>query len=275
MLTKTLQFDDDVLAIIRTMDWRDDGKLGVLMCGQLDRKLYKRTNKALEAMGGKWNRSKGGHVFLFDPRLQVKGLIENGALTIERDGFFETPPEVVMCMVELTWPVGHVLEPSAGLGAIADHLPIGKEHILCIEKNVQRVEELRKKGYAVQCGDFLAMTPGTFDTIFMNPPFEEGQDIDHVQHAFECLALGGTLVSVMSEGPFFRSDNNATAFREWFNQVGGESKYLPRESFRRSKTSVSARLVVIAKVADNKDDCSSSSKFCVNGENHGRSRRFH
>ncbi len=245
MLTKTLQFDDNVLAIIRAMDWRDAGKLGILTCGQLDRKMYQAVNKALAAMGGKWNRSMGGHVFLLDPRPQVEGLVESGMLVVERDGFFQTPPEVVARMLELVQPIGRVLEPSAGLGAIVDHLRVDKDNILCIEKNKQRAEELRKKGYAVQCGDFLAMMPIKFDTIFMNPPFEQGQDIDHVRHAFECLRESGSLVSVMSVGPFFRGDRKATAFREWFDRVGGCTEDLPPNSFKHSGTGVNSCLVVI------------------------------
>lgn len=245
MLTKTLRFDDDVLTIIRTMDWQDNGNLGVLTCGQLDRRLYQRVNKALAAMGGQWNRSKGGHVFPLDPRPRVEGLIENGTITIERDGFFETPPEVTTRMVQLAWPTGRVLEPSAGLGAIADHLAISKENILCIEKNEQRAKRLQEKGYTVQHGDFLSMTPGLFDRIFMNPPFEQGQDIDHVQYAFTCLAPGGIMVSVMSAGSFYRSDRKATAFREWLSNTGGKIEELPPNSFRCSGTGVNACLVVI------------------------------
>jgi hypothetical protein len=190
----------------------------------------------------------GGHVFQFDPRSQVDGLLESGNLTIERDGFFETPPAVVKRMTELVWPSGKVLEPSAGLGAIVDHLPIEKTSILCIEKNTQRVADLKEKGYTVQCGDFLTMTPGKFDAIFMNPPFEEGQEIDHVQHAFSCLAPGGGLVSVMSAGPFFRGDRKAVAFREWFESADGTKESLPPESFKVSGTGVNTCLVVVRNV---------------------------
>jgi len=248
LLTKTLKFDNDVLFVIRSMDWQNDGCLGILTCGQLDRKLYERVNKALEAMGGKWNRSKGGHVFSLDPRSQVEGLIENGLLVVEKDGFFETPPEVVNRMVELVWPTGKVLEPSAGLGAIASRLPVSKDRIFCIERNEQRAEHLRHKGYTVQCYDFLKYkAPEKFDTIFMNPPFEEGQDIDHVQHAYQCLANGGKLVSIMSEGTFFRGDRKATDFRDWAERVSAYTEQLPPESFKESRTNVSARLIVICK----------------------------
>lgn len=248
MLAKTLRFDNDVLAIIRSMDWQDNGHLGVFTCGQLDRKLYERTNQALKALGGKWDRSKGGHVFPIDPRPQAEGLIKSGSLIVEKDGFFETPPEVVARMIELVWPVGSVLEPSAGLGAIVDQLPISKECVFCIEKNEQRAEFLRRKGYAVYCCDFLEyVTSGLFNTILMNPPFEKKQDIDHVRHAYQCLVPGGTLVSVMSEGTFFRGDRKTTKFRNWAEQVGAYIEQLPPKSFKESGTNISARLIVIHK----------------------------
>lgn len=250
MLTKTLKFDGDVLTIIRSMNWHDGGCLGILACGQLDRKLYIRVNKALAAMGGKWNRSRGGHIFPVDPRPQVEDLIEDGLLTIEKDGFFETPLKVVKRMIELVQPTGNILEPSAGLGAIVDCLPVLQGRIFCVEKNAQRAEVLRGKGYTVHCCDFLKYEAlGAFDTIFMNPPFEESQDIDHIRHAYQCLASGGSLVSVVSEGPFFRSDRKATAFRDWAKQAGAYTEQLPPGAFKESGTCVNARLIVVHKVA--------------------------
>src|SRR3990167_8420381 len=47
MLTKTLRFEDDVIEVLKAMQWSDDGLRGVLV-GQLDRKLYERTNKRSE-----------------------------------------------------------------------------------------------------------------------------------------------------------------------------------------------------------------------------------
>ena len=248
MLTKTLQFDEDVLTVIRAMDWRDDGKLGVLTGGQLERQLYVRVSTALEAMGGKWNRKQGGHVFVLDPRPRVEGLVESGMLTVERDGFFETPLAVVQRMLELVTPHGNMLEPEAGLGAIANHLP--RENLLCIEKNEQRAEALRQKGYLVFCCDFLdycTQEHGMFNTIYMNPPFEEGQDILHVCHAYECLAEGGAIVAIMSEGSFFRQDDRAADFRTWLYHVNGISEKLSPDAFKESGTGVHARLVVIRK----------------------------
>ena len=253
MLTKTLRFDDDVIAVIKAMNWADDGCLGVITGGQLARDLYTRVNKALEAMGGKWNRKWGGHVFAADPRPSVEGLIDNGSLTVERDGFFETPIEVVNKMLELApYTGGYVLEPSAGMGAIALNLGVPTDMIVCVEKNADRCKSLvDKKFAAVINADFL--TYPAYDHIwkishvYMNPPFEELQDIDHVKHAYELLAIGGTLVAVMSESPFFRTDKKAEEFRLWYDRLDSYVEKLPAGSFKESGTGVNARLVVINK----------------------------
>ena len=253
MLTKTLKFDDDVLTIIQAMEWNESGTLGIITGGMMtDRKLYERTNKALMAMGGKWNRKAGGYVFDYDPRPQVSGLLENGSLTVERDGFFETPIKVIEKMVLLAeLDAGYtVLEPSAGMGAIAKFVQdkCGCS-VLCVEKNEKRAAALGSMGFAVEHMDFMDFTlPQKFDAVIMNPPFEELQDVDHVMHAYKFLIAGGVLVSVMSESPFFRSDKKSVAFRGWLESVGNcKTEMLSSGSFKESGTGVNARLVVIAR----------------------------
>jgi hypothetical protein len=247
MLTKKLIFDSDVLSVLRAMQWTDGGLLGIITSGQLERNLYERVNKALLSLGGKWNRNVGGHIFKTDPRPSVEGLLESGELTVVRDGFFETPPTVVDRMLTLVPPNGFILEPSAGLGAIVDQLPVDKDMMVCIEKNQQRVDVLIGKGYTVSCCDFLLFLPDLgFDTVYMNPPFEELQDLAHVRHAYDCLVPGGRLVSVMSAGPFFRQDRKSVDFRAWLESVGGYSEQLPAGSFEPA-TSVNAYLVVVDK----------------------------
>jgi len=253
MLTKTLRFDEQVLTVLRSMDWQNDGELGILTCGQLDRKMYTSVNKALDAMGGKWNRKLGGHVFKIDPRNQVEGLLDSGELLVEKDGFFETPTEVIDRMFEVAPPLinERVLEPSAGIGAIALRLievRYKATYLNLIEKNAVRVDILKEKfnEASIRCMDFLSLNPLTtnrkFDRIYMNPPFENLQDIDHVQHAYKFLSDNGIMVSVMAESAFFRSDKKSVAFREWLT---GYNEELPEGSFKSSGTMVKARLVVI------------------------------
>jgi len=252
MLTKTLKFEDDVLEVLKAMEWSNDGLHGVLV-GQLDRKLYERVNKALKAMGGKWNRSAKAHIFKLDPRLQVVGLLDSGTLTVERDGFFETPLEVVnrMMLFADTRPGDIVLEPSAGLGAIAKHIKSTGAEIFCVEKNEQRAKALSEMGYQVMNEDFLNIKPERkYDVVVMNPPFEELQDISHVMHAHKFLKDEGVLVSVMGEAAFFRSNTKAKAFREWFNEISGYSEKLSEGSFKGSGTGVNCRIVVIEYIAE-------------------------
>lgn len=255
-ITRTYQLEADVLAELRAMDWSLDGLVGKLT-RQLDRKTYEKVNKALELMGGSWNRKVGGHVFLLDPRNQVEGWIETGRAVVEKDGFFETPREVVEKMIELA-PLPEnssaiYLEPSAGMGAIARVLierGVDLKKLVLIEKNAFRCEALKKAGFqTVFNTDFTTWISGAvFERIYMNAPYEQGQDIDHTRHAYDLLTIGGILVSAMSEGAFFREDKKATAFREWMDEVEGQSFRLPAGSFSTSGTGVNARLVKIQKL---------------------------
>jgi DNA polymerase III sliding clamp (beta) subunit (PCNA family)/predicted RNA methylase len=255
-MVKKIALDEQTQDILSCMTFTTapDGSVIGKITAQLERKTYEKVNKALSGLGGKWMRKAGGHVFATDPRPQVDTAIEEGALTVEKDGFFETPPAVVDRMLAIAGDLTglNVLEPSAGLGAIASCIT-GAESLLCIEKNPDRCAALTKvvNRPCLWSGDFLEFGPNScpdnvrFDRILMNPPFESGQDIDHVRHAYSLLAPGGILVSIMGEGPFFRSDRKATEFRDWLHEVGGYSDPLPEKSFHASGTDVATRIVTI------------------------------
>lgn len=170
------------------------------------------------------------------------------------EGFFPTPKAIVEKMLDeaAIKPGEKVLEPSAGKGNIAD--AIRENHpdnaLDVVEWNTSLNELLTEKGHNVVGVDFLQHS-GEYDKIIMNPPFEKGQDIDHIRHAYSLLNDGGRVVCIMSEGPFYRSDKKATEFREWLDSLGGVSEKLPEGSFKASErsTGVNTRLVVIDKVA--------------------------
>jgi 16S rRNA G1207 methylase RsmC len=147
-----------------------------------------------------------------------------------------------------------VLEPSVGKGDIADAIrrAVPEASLTVVEMNRTLADVLTAKGYDPVFGDFLQFGRGEiFDRVLMNPPFEHGRDMDHVQHAYSQLARGGRLVAVMSEGPFFRSDQRAENFRRWLEELGGKSESLPDDAFSGKDafrhTSVRTRLVVIDK----------------------------
>lgn len=275
-LTKTLKFDDDVMEVLRSfleVTPENGHFLGRLTCGQLERKLYERVNKALAAMEGKWNRSAQAHIFHYDPREQLTGLLDTGALEVVKEGWFPTPEHIVSQMYDIAgYEGGLILEPSAGEGHIADVISRlieeagtgDKSSLRCVELNPNRAAILRSKGYVVAEGDFMDISPeeaqAKFARVFMNPPFENGQDIDHVRHAYSFLVDGGRLVSVMSEGPFFRTDQKAAGFREWMEEAGGYSVELPEMAFKESGTGVKTRLVIIQKPGEFHPDAISANK---------------
>ncbi len=164
-------------------------------------------------------------------------------LTGEIDGFFPTPKNVIDELI-LGLPEGaDVLEPSAGAGHICDALKERNAKITAIEWNHTLSGILEQKGYTVAGDDFLEYE-GKHDYIIMNPPFEKGQDMKHIQHAYSCLNEGGFIASVTSAGIL---NGRGEKFREWLDDVGGDYYDLPEGSFKESGTNVNTCVVKIHK----------------------------
>ena len=169
-------------------------------------------------------------------------------------GYFPTPDLIADDMIEAAGiePGMSVLEPSAGKGTLADRAKAAGGEVDAIEVNHSLQSILEAKGHTLAGSDFTEYKPGKeYDRIVMNPPFENGQDMQHVQLAFGMLKPGGRIVSIMSAGTFFRSDKQATAFRAWLRAQGGTFEKLPDASFMASdiQTGVSTYLVTIDKPA--------------------------
>lgn len=247
----TYDIDQDVPDVLDKMQWTQHGDEthGVIV-QRLDRKLYVKTNKVLEALGGKWSRKAKAHVFERDPRPALAWTIEKAEYEVVKDGFFPTPLEIGLVMAEMAdlAPGMDVLEPSAGKGnlikAILEVQPFAIVSV--IEIDDQRRTYLEQREYNVIGKDFL-LYQGHHDRIIQNPPFERNQDIMHVRHAWEILPAGGVLVSVVSEGPFFRNDSNALAFRAWLHEQDTETLALDAGAFAESGTNVKARIIKATK----------------------------
>ncbi|ENM1723444.1 class I SAM-dependent methyltransferase [Escherichia coli] len=75
----------------------------------------------------------------------------------------------------------HILEPSAGTGAILRAIRDTAPGAMCdaVEINSGLVRYLRDNfnGVRVQCGDFMEWQPVQYySRVIMNPPFSHGQD---------------------------------------------------------------------------------------------------
>lgn len=251
-----MQIDNEVLNALSNA--HTEGAI-LKLVGQLDRPLYTRTNKVLEAAGGKWNRKAGGHVFEGDAADAMDQIILTGEIPSLKTRaqlfmYFPTPANVAQMVIDLAdiQPGMSVLEPSAGRGSLAYPAADKGAKVECIELMTENFESLSHPNITkkFQC-DFLSLTPCLvlFDRIVMNPPFNKQDDIKHVQHAVKFLKPTGRLVSVMSSGVTFRDNKLTTEFRAMVSERGGEIIPLESGSFAESGTMVNTVIVVIPGVA--------------------------
>lgn len=171
-------------------------------------------------------------------------------------GFFPTPPALIERIMELAdIHDGHrVLEPSAGNGNLADAARAAGGAVVCCEISSRLRDILTAKGHTIIASDFNDMDPRPVqDRIVANPPFEKGQDRDHIRRMFDHLAPGGRLVSVCSTGPFHRQHKADVEFREWLDREGavveevGAGAFAGSDAFRQ--TGVAVNLVLIDREA--------------------------
>ncbi|MFC4636965.1 ParB N-terminal domain-containing protein [Deinococcus hohokamensis] len=244
----------DVQAALRAATISEDG-LTLTLAGQLDRPTYQATAKAIEALGGKWNRKAKAHLFQSDARGILNGVLDGAPLPKKNPlAFFATPAHLVEQLMDLLPNVDGVraLEPSAGDGAIAQTLRDAGALVDVLELDDGRHARLIAAGYQPVGRDFLAYIPAApYPVIVMNPPFTAEGDaqayIAHIEHAWTaCLAPGGVLVAIAPSGFTFREDKRAAGFRE-FVQQHGEYTANAENAFTASGTGVNTVTLVVRK----------------------------
>lgn len=163
-------------------------------------------------------------------------------------GYFPTPADLVARMIREAdlLPGSTVLEPSAGSGAIADALREAGHTVECVERHSTLRDILNSKGHRVIASDFLELSPGAYpsrlyDAVIMNPPFENGQDCEHVARAWSFVKPGGALVAIMGAGVTFRGSRPYSTFRAWAEEVGTFDP-IPAGTFKESGTGVASVL---------------------------------
>ena len=181
--------------------------------------------------------------------------MERELIGMKIPGFFPTPSAVIERMIEEAGDLEgkRVLEPSAGKGDLVDAARDAGATVDAIEQQSRLRGILEAKGASIIGQDFMDVEPSpVYDAVLMNPPFEDGQDAEHVTRAFQFLKPGGKLVAITGEGIFSRSDKKAQAFRDWLESVDGTSEKLPEGSFKSAfrPTGVNTRMVVITKPSD-------------------------
>lgn len=259
---ETTKISNEVLAVLSSLTFVGNT---VRIERPLERKLYEKVNKALEACGGIWNKKAKAHVFEgMDAESRVNQVIVTGEFLHPGDrlrdlGFFPTPAPLAKQLVALAGvKAGHkVLEPSAGTGRLLDAiLEVRDTSVWICERDVAMRQALAKRHgsnnvYVMEPAndDFMhARADECFHHVVMNPPFYKvglGDHLDHVRHAFGMLREKGTLAAILPSGVLFREDRRHREFRSWALDKGGELAELPEGSFKESGTNVNTCTLVM------------------------------
>lgn len=211
--------------------------------------------EVMVALGSKWKtggKKKGAFIFPEDVdaaetlRLaQEHGEIFDATLV----GFFASPPTVASYAASKldTFDGMRVLEPSAGLGALA----LAVFHacptaiIDCVELLPEHRRELATMGFTVIGDNFDEFCPNDhepYDAVLMNPPFGNGAEAHHVLHAAKCVIPGGQVVAIVSQGVTFRQTSPYVELARWL-KAHGTIEDLPDGSFKESGTMIKTALI--------------------------------
>lgn len=177
-------------------------------------KGYSDENKAARAEAEKVLMSLGGvkksinaftwFEFDYDPTTALEDIQLSGALPEQKTHqFYPTTSELAAQLLnEADIREGETcLEPSAGMGGLADLMP--QAQTTCVEISPLHCRVLEAKGHHVIEADFLAWaqeTPQRFDVVVMNPPYSEGRAVAHLNAAAALVKEGGRLAAILPAG---------------------------------------------------------------------------
>lgn len=175
----------------------------------------------------------------------MRETLRQGVKVVTALQLFPTPAPLAARMVELASIEDgqRILEPSAGTARILTALQeTGKAvEVVAVEINANLAGMIRARFPTVEtvCADFLdAQQLGLFDSVLMNPPFSNAEDIDHITRAHSMLKPGGCVVAICANGP-----RQNASLRPLVEGDGGTWEVLPADTFKASGTLVSAVLL--------------------------------
>lgn len=232
---------------------------------QIPKSEYGKVKRAITGIGGTWNQKTQSFHFIGDPsdlfaRVCSGEVIDLQASFKKSTQYFPTPESVLeeMCEYLSVGRGDRVLEPSAGEGAICDHLRVffrmddfDWDLDVC-EMHPPFQELLRRKGLNLVGTDFLEMPRPDrgYHKIVANPPFSKGQDIQHFLKMYDLLAPGGRIVTVMSVRWRTANDKASLGLRDWLESFYHSVIDLPKGAFRKSGTDIPTCLLIVDKPLD-------------------------
>lgn len=158
-------------------------------------------DRIMESIGGT-KVSEFRWAFDYDPTEVVQEIVASGCVPDQKaHQFYPTPERLARIAVDMAdiGPDDTCLEPSAGMGGLADLMKQAAEWTHCVEVSPMHCKVLVAKGHSVTQADFLAWTGQKVDRIVANPPFSEGRWRSHIEHAASMLKPGGRIVAILPE----------------------------------------------------------------------------
>lgn len=142
--------------------------------------------------------------FDYDPTAAIQDIQLSDALPDQKTHQFYPTTQALATQLldEVNIQEGETcLEPSAGMGGLADQMP--KTSTTCVEISPLHCRVLEAKGHTVIEGDFLQWAQETrqrFDVVVMNPPYSEGRAVAHLNAAAALVKEGGRLGAILPAG---------------------------------------------------------------------------
>ena len=164
-----------------------------------DQQIKAEADRIMESIGGT-KVSEFRWAFDYDPAEVVQEIVASGCVPDQKaHQFYPTPERLARIAVDMAdiGPDDTCLEPSAGMGGLADLMKQAAEWMHCVEVSPMHCKVLVAKGHSVTQTDFLAWPGQPHDRIVMNPPFSEGRWQAHTQHAATMVKPGGRLVAIL------------------------------------------------------------------------------
>lgn len=167
-----------------------------------DKHLKEKVLRVLEACGGQILKNDDIY-FDYDFESIKEELLMTGLIPDQKAyQFYPTPEPVARKLVDLAdiHPHHRTLEPSAGIGGLADLIPA--DDLTCVELAELNCRILREKGFTnVVEADFLKWRhgKGLFQRVVMNPPFSMSRAEAHLAAAAELLDQDGVLVALVPD----------------------------------------------------------------------------
>jgi hypothetical protein len=206
-----------------------------------------RFTEELNSAVGEFGKMLEKAVIPTDPKAaKIRDLTYKARLNQSGDIQF-TPSPLAKRLVEIAGiqPNDRVLEPSAGIGFIADEVKKITPGVDCIEYGYSFRELLELKGHNVIGSDLFECEPRPeYGAVIMNPPFSE--ECEHIRHAFGFVKTGGILVSICCVRIQNSDKKQYLAFREW---LSSQDYWFEEVSEKFEMTGTSSVILAIRKGA--------------------------